>query len=1232
MPDSFGGIINSIITMKTKLFFTISFLLSIAIQAQTVRSEYLFTNGSLANTGLNTNALTQTGSNLMTVTGIENMADGAIELNGDVLNASLNVNSSTADSSIAFWIKTTDNSAGEKSIINLNGAGNNNYGFKFSLENGNLNSWMRYWDFGLQSWQQETPITHTFNNIADGNWHFIVLRIDEQPSQPSGPAAIHRTNYQLFVDTINVLNANMTGVSTGGTVALPSVQMYMGDDYTLSSNKYTGQIDNFRSYTSLIPTTEIINLYNEFNNPNQLNNVFVDASATGNNDGSSWADAFTDLQDGVTAAAFSATKEVWVAQGTYTGTTTSSNSRNATISVGSNDIKIYGGFNGTETLLSERDHLANPTIVDGDLNGDDTNSLGYNSGTRDDNSYNLFNITSDNVLIDGFILQNGHANRDVSGTRTYRGAAVYVQSGINKFTLRNCTVKRCVTNRGGAINTRFEASGMNELTIENCTFHDNVSTYASAIQILSTDQQVGVQLNNNLFYNNISENISGVRNALGGSTVACFANGSAATINLNAVNNTITQNIDSGNASGTDHATFIIRSFQGGIMNATFHNNNFFENYVDTNGTLNARYIGRMNIADPINSINFTHNNINQANLNTYTSNFTSSANVDVDPLFVDVQNADFSLQSGSPLIDAGDDTQVPVSITVDLNGNNRIAGSAVDVGAFEASPDTTPPTVLTQDILVQLDATGNVSIQPSDVDDGSSDDSGVGLSFSLDVSAFDCTNIGANTVTLTVTDQAGNSSSDTSIVTVVDNTAPNVVAQDVTLALGSNGTVNVTAQDVDNGSTDNCAVDLILTQFSQDLFTCADLGTNTVQYLVRDSSFNVGQATVVITIVDQTAAVPDAASLPDITAQCEITSLTAPTATDNCAGTVTATNNLTLPLTASTTITWTYDDGNGNTNTQLQNVIIADTTAPVADIATLADITAQCEVTSLTAPLATDNCAGAITATNNVNLPLTTSTTITWTYSDGNGNTSSQIQNVIIADTNPPVPDVSTLPDLTAQCEITSLTAPTATDNCVGTITATNNLNLPLTVSTTITWTYDDGNGNTSTQTQEVVIADTVAPTLTTQNTTVNLNGNTSVSINEGDVVVSALDNCSGTVTINLSQTSFTSTGAYNVDVTATDVAGNSTVQTVVVTVEDTLSNDMVEQLQIAFYPNPVQNVLTLVVDEFSEARLYNMTGKLVKVIDSKKIDMSNLSAGMYILKVEDLHGNTVSKKIVKQ
>jgi len=157
-------------------------------------------------------------------------------------------------------------------------------------------------------------------------------------------------------------------------------------------------------------------------------------------------------------------------------------------------------------------------------------------------------------------------------------------------------------------------------------------------------------------------------------------------------------------------------------------------------------------------------------------------------------------------------------------------------------------------------------------------------------------------------------------------------------------------------------------------------------------------------------------------------------------------------------------------------NLIIADTQDPVPTLSTLADVTGVCSVSSLTSPTATDNCSATVTVTHNATLPITAFGTnvVTWTYDDGNGNTSTQTQNVIITDNTAPVPTIVSLPDVTGVCSVGSLTAPTGTDNCGGTVTVTHNASLPITAigTTVVTWTYDDGHGNTTTQTQNVVIS----------------------------------------------------------------------------------------------------------------------------------------------------------------
>ena len=331
------------------------------------------------------------------------------------------------------------------------------------------------------------------------------------------------------------------------------------------------------------------------------------------------------------------------------------------------------------------------------------------------------------------------------------------------------------------------------------------------------------------------------------------------------------------------------------------------------------------------------------------------------------------------------------------------------------------------------------------------------------------------------------------------------------------------------------------------------------------------------LTIADAIAPVADLGSLPDATGQCAVTP-TAPTATDNCAGSVTGTTTATLPITAqgTTTITWTYVDGNGNTSTQTQDVVITDITAPVTDVTTLTDATGQCSVASVTAPTATDNCAGSVTGTTTATFPITAqgTTTITWTYVDGNGNSSTQTQDVVITDATAPVADVTTLVDATGQCSVASVTAPTATDNCVGSVTGTTTATFPITAqgTTTITWTYIDGNGNSSTQTQDVVITDITAP-VADVTTLTDATGQCSVA---SVTAPTATDNCAGSVTGTTTATfPITAQGTTTITWTYIDGNGNSSTQT-----QDVVITDITA---------PVADVTTL-LDSVSECEVTPM------------------------------------------
>jgi urease accessory protein UreH len=408
----------------------------------------------------------------------------------------------------------------------------------------------------------------------------------------------------------------------------------------------------------------------------------------------------------------------------------------------------------------------------------------------------------------------------------------------------------------------------------------------------------------------------------------------------------------------------------------------------------------------------------------------------------------------------------------------------------------------------------------------------------------------GTTVVTWTYTDENGNTTTQDQNIVIDDTTAPVADASSLADVTAQCSVTSLTAPT----ATDNCAGSVTVTNNASLPITTQ--GTTVVTWTYTDENGNTTTQDQNIVIDDTTAPVADASSLADVTAQCSVTSLTAPTATDNCAGSVTVTNNASLPITTqgTTVVTWTYTDENGNTTTQDQNIVIDDTTAPVADASSLADVTAQCSVTSLTAPTATDNCAGSVTVTNNASLPITTqgTTVVTWTYTDENGNTTTQDQNIVIDDTTAPVADASSLADVTAQCSVTSLTAPTATDNCAGSVTVTNNASLPITTqgTTVVTWTYTDENGNTTTQDQNIVIDDTTAP-VADASSLADVTAQCSVT---SLTAPTATDNCAGSVTVtNNASLPITTQGTTVVTWTYTDENGNTTTQDQNIVIDDT-------------------------------------------------------------------------------
>jgi hypothetical protein len=156
-------------------------------------------------------------------------------------------------------------------------------------------------------------------------------------------------------------------------------------------------------------------------------------------------------------------------------------------------------------------------------------------------------------------------------------------------------------------------------------------------------------------------------------------------------------------------------------------------------------------------------------------------------------------------------------------------------------------PTIISQNITVQLDASGEAIADPIDVNNGSTDNCTI-ASYALSETTFYCDNLGDNTVTFTVTDTAGNMSNVDVTITVEDIIPPSLTTQNITVELGADGTVTIGPFEPVADSGDNCLLDVSL---ENDFFTCDDVGPNEITVYADDGSGNSTSATAIITVVD---------------------------------------------------------------------------------------------------------------------------------------------------------------------------------------------------------------------------------------------------------------------------------------------------------------------------------------------------------------------------------------------
>ena len=426
---------------------------------------------------------------------------------------------------------------------------------------------------------------------------------------------------------------------------------------------------------------------------------YVTESGAGSMNGNSWADASPDLQAMIDAS--TAGDEVWVAAGKYTPTVeTDPGDPRSKAFVMKEGVAIYGGFAGTEMQRSQRDWVMNVTTLSGDLDGDDdpvtTDANGdLVFGNNGENSYHVIfndqNGLTNAAVLDGFTVSGGSAVGNIF--QENYGGGVY--NRCSSPTLTNCSFSG---NRasliGGGMYNLFSSP---ELT--NCSFPGNRASLngGGMYNDLSSPG-----LTNCSFSGNQANNFGGgiYNRSSSPELTNCSFSGNQANFSGGGMYNRdtspeLTNCSFSGNrASGSRGG-----AVRNNNSNPTFTNCLIYNNQAGNSTTTSMASVANNSTSNPTYSYSLVQN----------ITDGTSNNNLDgsLDPLFVDPPDptnapttaGDLRLQTGSPAIDAGNNSAYTNTIAVDLAGNPRITdgdgngSELIDLGAYEAPdiPSCTP-------------------------------------------------------------------------------------------------------------------------------------------------------------------------------------------------------------------------------------------------------------------------------------------------------------------------------------------------------------------------------------------------------------------------------------------------------------------------------------------------------------------------------------------------------------
>ena len=345
---------------------------------------------------------------------------------------------------------------------------------------------------GTYAWTGANGFTSTDQNpsipnasvLASGTYKIIVTNLSGCTSTATTSVTVNVTPTTPTPNTIAPINLG-SAVTLTATGCTRTLKWYKSSDNSLVTNpvspsittNYYAQCEVTANGISCISASSVDVTVTVIT----VQVIYVNVVNTNpTQDGTTWATAFSKLTDGLTTAgAITGTPvEVWVAKGTYKPTNTTTRTIYFNIPSG---VKVYGGFVGTETAITQRDFKTNVTMLSGDIG---TVKL------ASDNSYHVVVLNGSTIatVLDGFTISDGYANFDpqrvflapntiVTSTVTIEtGGGIVVQNGASP-TIANCMVINNAAVAGGGI----FAGDASIPTIIACKFMGNQAGFGSGL-------------------------------------------------------------------------------------------------------------------------------------------------------------------------------------------------------------------------------------------------------------------------------------------------------------------------------------------------------------------------------------------------------------------------------------------------------------------------------------------------------------------------------------------------------------------------------------------------------------------------------------------------------------------------------------------------------------------------------------------------------------------------------